>query len=131
MVSDFSSPAASDELGQLSRHGALLIGVDDLGGLLADGGPAGYPVACPKIQQQGAAQAQGIDTIVVIKAPVLHGDEGGGKIGRHVFQRQPLAHDSAAMADLDAVGVQKGEGQRPVDRIKVHAGIELGREQAQ
>ena len=88
-------------------------------------------MARPQIEQQGAAQPQGIDAIVVIETSVFHGDEGGGEIGRHVFQFQPLADDGAAMADFGAVRVQEGEGQRPVDGIQVHAGIKLGREQAQ
>ena len=108
----FFQPRRVDQLGQLARHGALLVGVDDLGGLLADGGTARHPVARPQVQQQGAAQAQGIDAIVVIEAPVLHGDEGGGKIGGHLLQFQPLAHNRAAMADFVAVRIQKSESQR-------------------
>ena len=127
----FLQPRRVDQLGQLARHGALLVGVDDLGGLLADGRAARHPVVRPHIQQQRARQAQRIDAVMGIEAPVLHGDEGGRQIFGHLVQRQPFAHDGAAMAHVIAVRIQEGEGQRPVDGIKVDAGIKLGRKQAQ
>jgi len=68
---------------------------------------------------------------MMIEAAILHGDESGGKIGRHLVQLQPFADNGAAMADLLAVHVQEGESQRPVDGIEIDGGVQTGRKQAQ
>ena len=80
------------------------------------------------VHPQRAEQPFGIDAVMLVEAPVLHRDEGGGKVGRHLFQRQPLADNGASMADHLAARVQEGERHRPVDGIKVLGKVELGRE---
>ncbi len=114
---------------QLARHGAFLVGVDDFRGLLADGGAARHPLARLEIEQQRPRQSHRIDAIVIVEAPVFHGDKGGGQIGGHLLQLQPFAHHGAAVADFLSSHVQKGEGQGAIDGIEIDSGIEPGRHQ--
>ena len=71
-----------------------------------------------------------VDRAVLVKAPVFHRDKGGGQIGRHLVQRQPLADNGTALPHLVAFHIQKGEGDRPVQRIKVARQVERRRHPA-
>jgi len=64
----------------------------------------------------------------LVIAAILHRDEGGGQVGRHVFQGQSVADQCAAMAEFVAIGIEKGERDGPVGGVEVLAQIELGRE---
>ena len=85
----------------------------------------------PQVQQQGTRKPHRINAVMSIETAVFHGDESRRQIGRHFLQMQAFAHHRAAMADILAIGIQKGESERPVDSVKVHAGIERRCEQPQ
>ncbi len=119
MDSDFSSWAASNSSVHLRARVRSWAGEDDLGGLLADRRAARDPMAGAHVAQGRAHQPAHVDAAVLEEAAVLHRDEGGGQVGRHLVQVQALADDRAAMADLVAVLVQEGEGERAVHRIEV------------
>ena len=119
------------QFAELARKSALLLGVDDLGGLLADGRSAGHQIARLQVQDDRPRQAARIDAVMGIEAPVFHGDEGGWQEGWHLLQFQPRADDGAAMTHFVALGVQEGEGQGAIDGVKVDLGIQRRREEAQ
>ena len=90
------------QLVDLAAKRALLVEEDDLDRLLGDGRAALHDMAGAVVDPQRAQQAARIEAVMRIEVAVLHRDEGGGQIGRHLLQRQPLADDRAAMADLVA-----------------------------
>ncbi len=116
---------------ELARERPVGIEEDDLGRLLRDGRTASHHMARMKIGDGRPHEPADIDAVVAVEAPVLHRDEGGRQIGGHLIESQPLAHDRAAMTHVLAARVEKGEGDGPVDGVKVLAQIELGREQFQ
>jgi hypothetical protein len=79
-----------------------------------------------QIGERCAHEAANVDAVMIVEASVFHRDERGRQIRRHVFERQPVAHQRAAMADFASVGVEKCERDRPVGGIEVLAQIEFG-----
>ena len=120
-----------EQLLELAREGALRRQEHDLGHLLGDGRAAGHHMARAHIEPGRAQEPAHVDAVIGPEASVLHRDEGGGQIGRHLFEAQPLADDRAAPAHDLAVRVHKADRDRPVGGIEVFLEIERGCEQAQ
>ena len=77
--------------------------------LLGDGGGALHDPALGEVLGEGARHADGVEPLVLIEAPVLDGDEGGGHIGGqavHIHRRGVLA---PAHAQDGAGAVQIGD----------------------
>ncbi len=107
------------QLVELAVEGARLAEEDDLHRLLRDGRAALHRVAGAPVGVERAREAAQVEAVMVVEVAVFHRDEGVGQIVRHLFQRQPLADQRAAMADLGSFRVEEGERDRPVHRIEV------------
>src|SRR5690606_4778471 len=63
------------------------------------------------ILAHGAGKADEVDTVMLVETPVLGGEHGFHHMVGQLVDRDGIALDDAALADLAAVTVEEGDGQ--------------------
>ncbi|MNQ68085.1 hypothetical protein D3C85_826290 [compost metagenome] len=99
-----------------------------LGQLLGDGRAALHHAPGLEVQGHGPAHADGIETGMVIEAPVLDGDEGGGDIVGQGVQIDRRRHLGAAHRDQGAGAVQIGDRGLALDVVQGRGVGQVARE---
>ena len=99
---------------QLAIDGALLREEEVLRQLLRDGGAALADAAVQDVGDERARNAERVDAIVRIEAPVFDGDEGLRHIRRQFFQRQHRAGAVAAGGERAAAEIDDLDRRRPL-----------------
>ena len=125
-------PERQHHLLQLAGDGTLLSQKEIFGQLLRDGGAALGHAAVQNVGDQSACDAERIDAVMLVEAPILDGDEGPRNVIRQFLQRQDFAGEIAAprqraaghVVDLDR-GRALGDFQR-LDRRQMRADISHG-----
>ena len=100
----------------LTHQGAVLGQKDDPGQLLGDGARSLLHLAAGNIGDQGAADADDVDAVVLIEAGVFRCDEGVLDQLRHLAQGDLLARGRPQLLQHITVGREDRHRSRPAER---------------
>ena len=100
-------PQGQQKFLNFAFQGPLMGQKDVLGQLLADGAAALHDAPGEQIGHHGAAQSDGIDAEMAVKAAVFRGDDRVGQMFRQLTGLHRLAIDIAKAGDLPAFVVQQ------------------------